>query len=182
MINYPSTMGREAFGSPAPPLLSGGVAASVHLMSHHRPRTRWHGGCLVAVAALLAVTGCADSSEASDEEGLTLRLVIPDANIREPDVPCSGASGFRYAHPEARFAIQDADGEDVAFGALPEGTAEKAFNIDLGDERQPTVCVMMLDIPDVETLDDHYLVIDERSPVPIRSNPSLDDIPEVVLR
>lgn len=182
MIHYPSTMGREAFGSPAPPLLSGEAAATVHPMAHPWPRARRYGAWLVGVAALLAVTGCADSAETSDEEGLTLRLVIPDANIREPDVPCSGASGYRYAHPDAPFTIEDADGHDVASGTLPEGMAEKAFNIDLGDDRQPTVCVMRVDVQGVDTLDDHYLVIDDRSPVPIRPNPSLDDMPEVVLR
>jgi hypothetical protein len=151
-------------------------------MSHPRPRARRYGAWFVAVAALLTVTGCADGSTASDEDGLLLRLVIPDANIREPDVPCSGASAFRFAHPQAPFTVEDADGQEVASGTLPEGTAEKAFNVDLGDERQPTVCVMMLDVSGVETLDDHYLVIDDRSPIPIRPNPSLDDMPEVVLR
>lgn len=151
-------------------------------MSHPRPRARRRGAWLVAVAALLAVTGCADSSTPSDQEGLTLRLVIPDANIREPDVPCSGASGFRYAHPEAPFTIEGGDGQEVASGTLPEGTAEKAFNIDLGDDRQPTVCVMMLNVRGVETLDDHFLVIGDRLPAPIKPNPSLDGIAEVVLR
>ena len=152
----------------------------MHPMSIPRPAVRRYGAWLIA--ALIPLAGCADSSEASDEAGMTVRLVIPDANIREPDVPCSGASGFRYAHPEAPFTIEDADGQEVASGTLPEGTSEKAFNIDLGEERQPTVCVMMLDVPGVETLDDHFLVIDDGSPFPIRPNQSLDGIPEVTLR
>ncbi|HEU4543846.1 MAG TPA: hypothetical protein VFR23_22115 [Jiangellaceae bacterium] len=151
-------------------------------MSYPRPRVWRFGAWLIVVAALVPLTGCADNPEVSDEAGLTLRLVIPDTNIREPDVPCSGASGFRFAHPQAPFIVEDADGRQVASGTLPEGTAEKAFNIDLGDERQPTVCVMMVEVQGVETLDDHYLVIDDRSPVPIKPNSSLEDIPEVVLR
>jgi hypothetical protein len=150
-------------------------------MSNQPPIVRRCGVLLVAAAALV-LSGCADTSEALDEADLTLRLVIPDAKIRVPGVPCSGASGFRFAHPEAPFAIQDADGREVASGTLPEGSAEKAFNIDLGGERQPTVCVMMVDLQDVDKLDDRYLVIDDRSPLPIRPNSSLDDIPEVVLR
>ena len=148
-------------------------------MSNLRPSVRRCGALLAAAAVLLS--GCADASEA-DEAGLTLRLVIPDAKIRVPGVPCSGASGFRFAHPETPFTIQNADGEEVASGELPEGVAEKAFNIDLGEERQPTVCVMMLNIPGVDTLDDHSLVIEDRSPVPIVPNPDLDGMPEVTLR
>ena len=151
-------------------------------MSNPRRAARRCGSWLVAVAALVPLAGCAGSSEASDDPAVTLRLVIPDANIREPDAPCSGASGFRFAHPQAPFTIENADGDDVASGTLPEGHAEKAFNIDLGDERQPTVCVMMVDVQGVETLDDHFFVIDDRSPVPINPNPSLDGIAEVVLR
>jgi len=154
----------------------------VQSMSIPRPANLRYGAWLIAVAALVPLAGCAGGSEATDDSAATLRLVIPDANIREPDVPCSGASGFRFAHPEAPFTIEDADGDEVASGALPEGKAEKAFNIDLGDERQPTVCVMMVDVQGVETLDDHFFVIDDRSPVPIKPNPSLDGIPEVVLR
>jgi hypothetical protein len=151
-------------------------------MANPRPAIQRYGAWLIAVAALMPLAGCEGSSQASDDAGLTLRLVIPDSNIREPDVPCSGASGFRFAHPEAPFTIEDAGGEAVATGTLPEGKAEKAFNIDLGDERQPTVCVMMVDVRGVETLDDHFFVIDDRSPLPINPNPSLDGIPEVVLR
>jgi hypothetical protein len=151
-------------------------------MSNARAGARRYAASLVAVAAVLPLAGCADSSQASDDAGVTLRLVIPDSNIREPDVPCSGASGFRFAHPEAPFTIEDADGDEVASGTLPEGKAEKAFNIDLGDERQPTVCVMMVEVQGVETIDDHLFVIDDRSPVPINPNPSLDGMPEVVLR
>lgn len=136
----------------------------------------------VAAAGLL-VAGCAaEPATGVATDGLAVRLVIPDANIRQPDVPCSGARAFRFAHPGAPYSIEDPDGREVAAGELPEGLAEQAFTFDMGDARQPTVCVMTLPIPDVESVDGHALVIADRRPVPIRPNPNLDDVPEVVLR
>lgn len=142
----------------------------------------------VAVAVIGLLAGCggqaapaaADGTAAAG--GVGLRLVIPDANIREPDSPCSGARGFRFAHPQAPYSVQDATGREVASGVLPEGTAEEASTIDFGEARQPTVCVMVVEVPGIEALDGHSLVIDGRSPVPIRPNSSLDGMPEVVLR
>ena len=161
-------MGRETVRSPAPRTHDMGVARVA-----------------VAVAAVLVLLGgCSDGDATPDEgtAGLTLRLVVPDGNIREPEVPCSGARGYRYAHPEAPFLIEDANGQEVASGTLPEGRAEKAFTLDLGDQRQPTVCVMMLDVPGVESLDGHVLVIDDHRPVPIQINRNLGNIPEAVLQ
>jgi hypothetical protein len=135
----------------------------------------------VATAVIGALAGCG-GQPADEDSVVALRVVIPDENIREPGTPCSGAHGFRFAHAQAPYAVQDATGNEVAAGVLPEGNAEKAFTLDLGEARQPTVCVMMVDVPGVETLDGHWLVIDDRSPVPIEPNPDLDGIPEVVLR
>lgn len=139
----------------------------------------------VVVMALCAVAlaACADSSESrADEPALTVRLVIPDFNIREPGVECSGASGFRFAHPEAEFTVQDPSGTTVSTGTLPQGVAERAFTVDLGDEqRQPTVCVMSVEIAGVGSVDGHSIVIADHSPVSIVPNPTLDDIPEAVL-
>jgi hypothetical protein len=151
-------------------------------MANRSPSSSWRHALGIAAAALLSLSACGSDADAEAEAGVGLRLVIPDTNIREPDVPCSGARAFRFAHPQAPFAVEDESGTVVATGELPEGRAEKAFNIDLGDQRQPTVCVMTLDVPDVESLDGHSLVIADRSPIPIGSNPSLDDVPEVVLR
>jgi hypothetical protein len=129
------------------------------------------------------LSGCSGAgSEAASESGLTVRLVIPDGNIRPPDVPCTGAGGFRYAHPEASYVVENAAGRAVASGSLPQGTSEKAWNVDLGGRRQPTVCVMMLEVTGVESVDHYTLSIDGRPPKPIRPNRNLDDIPEVVLR
>jgi hypothetical protein len=150
-------------------------------MSKPRQSVRRCGAVLIAAAALI-LTGCADSSEAADEADLTLRLVIPDGNIREPGATCSGARAFRFAHPQTPYVIQDADGTEVASGTLPDGVAETTLDEDLGDIRQPTVCVMTLEIPGVESLEGHSLVIDDRSPSPIAINPDLEDTVEVVLQ
>jgi hypothetical protein len=143
----------------------------------------WRVALLSVVAVAAALGGCASAeTESSSDPSVTVRLVIPDGNIRPPDVPCTGAGGFRYAHPEASYAIEDPAGQTVASGSLPQGTSEKAWDLDLGDRRQPTMCVMMLEVTGVETVDDYRLSIDGRPPKPIRPNPNLDDIPEVVLR
>jgi hypothetical protein len=65
---------------------------------------------------------------------------------------------------------------------LPEGVAEQAFTFDMGDARQPTVCIMMLTLAGVDSVENHTLVIGDRQPLPIRPNRNLDDVPEVVLR
>jgi hypothetical protein len=147
-----------------------------------QPRARaW----LLALAAVLlaGTAGCSGSdSEAATEPGLSVRLVVPDGNLRPPDVPCTGAGGFRYAHPEASYEIADASGDVVASGALPSGRSEAEWNVDLGDRRQPTVCVMMLEVSGLDSVRGHTLSIDGRPPKPIKPNPNLDDLPEVVLR
>lgn len=137
----------------------------------------------VVLAACLGVAGlpAACSGTAASSETQAVRLVVPDANIREPSDPCSGARAFRYAHPEAAYEVV-ADGDVLAAGALPEGQAEKAFSIDLGSDRQPTVCVMSLEIPASVDLAGAELMIGDHGPVPIEPNPALDDVPEAVLR
>jgi hypothetical protein len=142
----------------------------------------WRAGVVSGAVALTALVGCAAGDSESSETSLTVRLVIPDGNIRPPDVPCSGAGGFRYAHPEASYAIENAGGRTVASGSLPQGTSEVARNMDLGEQQQPTVCVMLIEVPGLESVDNYSLSIDGRPPKPIRPNHNLDDIPEVVLR
>lgn len=140
---------------------------------------------VVAALCVVALTACAGEPGGdgdADEPSVTVRLVIPDGNIRQPGVSCSGASAFRFAHPEAEFAVQDPSGTTVSTGTLPQGVAEKAFTIDLGDDqRQPTACVMSVEIVGVSSVDGHSFVIADHSPVPIIPNPTLDDIPEAVL-
>lgn len=137
---------------------------------------------VLGVVALAACSGESGESGASDEPSVVVRLVIPDGNIREPGAGCSGAAAFRFAHPDAEYTLLDPSGATVSTGTLPQGIAEKAFTIDLGDDqRQPTACVMSLEVAGVSSVDGHSLVVADHSPVPIRPNPTLDDIPEAVL-
>ncbi|MFW6091304.1 MAG: hypothetical protein ACODAF_05465 [Actinomycetota bacterium] len=140
---------------------------------------------VLGVLGVLGGAGCASGGAAagtsSAEPSVTIRLVVPDANIREPGATCAGAGAYRYAHPEAPYAVEDTAGEPVATGVLPQGRAEKAWSMDMGDSRQPTVCVMMLEVPGLDSADGHSLAIGDRDPEPIEPNPNLDDIPEVVL-
>jgi hypothetical protein len=148
-----------------------------------RMRRRSRSAVLASVVALAVSAGCSGSgTDSADGSGLTVRLVVPDGNVRPPDVPCTGAGGFRYAHPEASYAIADLSGSVVATGSLPSGRSEPMSNLDLGDERQPTVCVMMLDVSGLESVRGFTLAIDGRPSKPIRPNRNLDGIPEVVLR
>lgn len=136
------------------------------------------------VLSVVALTACSGEpgEAAADEPSVTVRLVIPDGNIREPGATCGGASAFRFAHPDAEYTLLDPSGATVSTGTLPQGVAEKAFTIDLGDDqRQPTTCVMSVEVVGVSSVEDHSLVIADHSPVPIRPNPNLDDIPEAVL-
>lgn len=136
----------------------------------------------LCVAVFAACASEPDEPDTADDPSVTVRLVIPDGNIRVPGVSCSGASPFRFAHPEAEFAVLDPSGETVSTGTLPQGVAEKALTIDLGDDqRQQTVCVMSVEVAGVSSLDGHSLAVADHSPVPIRPNPNLDDVPEVVL-
>lgn len=136
---------------------------------------------MLVAAGMLAGCGAEEPPDGA-RQGAALRLVIPDTSIRQPDVPCSGARAFRFAHPGAPYSVHDPDGHEVASGELPEGVAEQAFTFDMGDAQQPTVCVMTLDVAGVASLDEHSIVIGARRPVPIRPNPNLDNVPEVVLR
>jgi hypothetical protein len=145
--------------------------------------------CLLATAVVPLIGGCVDGGAGDRNEigvaasaaELTVRLVIPDGNIREAGASCAGAGAYRFAHPEAPFVVEDDAGVPLSSGTLPHGTAEKAFMLEAGVSRQPTICVMMLEVPGLETVDGHALVIDERSPVPIKVNAELGDQPEVVL-
>ena len=142
------------------------------------------GAVLAAILGAATLAGCAgtpDGEAAASPSGTELRLVIPDMNIREAGAPCSGAGGYRFARPQAPYLIQDADGREIASGTLPEGTAEQAFTEDLGVDREPTVCVMMIEVPGLDSLDGHSMVVDDYLPVEIVPNRNLDDIPEVVL-
>ena len=93
----------------------------------------------------LALAGCASGDD--DTRSADIQLVIPDNNIREEGVECAGARPFREVRRGAPFTVEAGNGEVVAEGELPAGTAENADpSVDWGVERIPTVCVMELEV------------------------------------
>jgi hypothetical protein len=96
-----------------------------------------------AVAATLVVAaGCSGSDDAT-----SIRLVVPDKNIREEGVECAGARPFEHVHAGAEYTVEDGNGNVVADGELPAGRAENAEpEIDWEVERIPTFCVVELEV------------------------------------
>jgi hypothetical protein len=93
-------------------------------------------------AALAACAGCSGSDDAT-----SIRLVVPDKNIRVEGVECAGALPFQHVHAGARFTIEADDGAVVAEGTLPAGHAENADpEIDWEVDRIPTFCVLDFDV------------------------------------
>ncbi|MFJ2033640.1 hypothetical protein [Streptosporangium sp. NPDC087985] len=139
-----------------------------------------------AVGALLLgatfVTGCASESHAADVETQTIRLIIPDGNLRPLGTSCAGAGPYRFAHQEAPFAIEDGNGNEVARGVLPAGTSEKIMDVDFGAvKRQPTMCVMLLKVDAVRKPDEYLMVIDGRAALPIKKSDNVGIAGEVVV-
>jgi hypothetical protein len=101
------------------------------------------GGIAAALAAaLVAAAGCSGA-----DDGTSIRLVVPDKNLRAEGVECAGARPFQHVHAGATYAIEGADGTVVADGTLPAGRAENAEpEIDWEVERIPTFCVVELDV------------------------------------
>ena len=102
-------------------------------------------GLAAALAALLvAAAGCSLSGE---EAETSIRLVVPDKNVRAEGVECAGARPFEHVHPGAPFTIEAGDGTVVADGELPVGHAENAEpEIDWGVDRIPTFCVLDFEV------------------------------------
>ena len=99
-------------------------------------------GIAATLAGLLLAAGCGGS-----DPGTSIRLVVPDKNIREEGVECAGARPFEQVHAGASYAVEDADGTVVADGELPAGRAENAEpEIDWEVERIPTFCVLEFDV------------------------------------
>jgi hypothetical protein len=96
----------------------------------------------VALGAFVAA-GCGSSTGA----GTSIRLVVPDKNVRAEGVECAGARPFHHVHKGAPFTIEGGDGIEIADGTLPVGYAENAEpGIDWGVERIPTYCVLDFDV------------------------------------
>jgi hypothetical protein len=92
--------------------------------------------------AALAAAGCGGG----DGVDAKLRIVVPDNNIREEGVECSGARPFRAIHRGTSYSVE-AGGGVVAEGELPGGRAENADpSVDWGVELIPTYCVFDVDV------------------------------------
>jgi hypothetical protein len=99
----------------------------------------------VAVALALGVAVLAGCGGSDDDT--SIRLVVPDKNIRAEGVECAGARPFQHIHAGAPFTIEADDGTVVAEGELPAGKAENAEpDVDWGVERIPTYCVLELEV------------------------------------
>ena len=114
------------------------------------------------IALLLCIAGVACSGDDGVEHRITLE--VQDGWIREPGSECAGSRPFLYVHREAPFEVQDANGDTVDSGRLPEGTAVEAANEDLEVPRVPTFCrfEFTLSLPEG---DDYRLVLEEGDPL-----------------
>jgi hypothetical protein len=89
---------------------------------------------------------------------------VPDNNVREEGIECSGARPFRAIHRGTHFEIR-AGGEVVADGELPQGRSVNAEpGVDWGVPRIPTHCVFDLDV-ELPEREAYELVLPEVLPV-----------------
>ena len=131
----------------------------------------------LAAVAVALLAGCGGG-----DDGERIRLVIPDNNIRDEGVECSGARPFQQLHRGTPFRIEDAEGEVVADGALPSGLAENADpRIDWESKRMPTVCVMELEVELPEHAS-YRLVLPETAPLEFARERLEDEPVELVVR
>jgi hypothetical protein len=119
-----------------------------------------------AAACLLLATAACAGDESGEETSPTsagasaasIRLVIPDNNIRAEGVECAGARPFEDIHAGAAYSFEAADGTEIVAGTLPAGRAENAEpGTDWGVEEIPTVCVMLLELPEVPEAEGYRL-------------------------
>jgi hypothetical protein len=114
----------------------------------------------LAVLAVLALAACGGSGGIDAR----LRVVVPDKNIREEGIECSGARPFRAIHRGTDFEIR-AGGEVVADGELPQGRSVNAEpDVEWGVPRIPTHCVFDLDV-ELPERTAYELVLPEMLPV-----------------
>jgi hypothetical protein len=119
----------------------------------------------LAACCLLALLAAGCSVGGDDTGAAHVRVVIPDNNIREEGVECSGARPFRQIRRGTAFTVEDGAGEVVAEGELPSGRAENADpSVDWGVDRIPTVCVMELEL-DLPERQHYRLLLPDTVPV-----------------
>jgi hypothetical protein len=118
------------------------------------------GGIAAALAGLLLAAGCGGG-----DPDTSIRLVVPDENIRAEGVECAGARPFEHIHAGAPFTIEAGDGTVVAEGTLPAGHAVNAEpETDWGVERIPTFCVLELEV-DLPERPRYRLVLEDSRPL-----------------
>jgi hypothetical protein len=87
----------------------------------------------------LVVAAC--SADEGPRLEYSVELEVRDGWVREPGTGCSGSRPFLYVHRGTGYRVEDqAGGEVLASGTLPEGTAVEALREDLGVPRVPTFC------------------------------------------
>ncbi|WP_116947437.1 hypothetical protein [Jiangella endophytica] len=142
-----------------------------------------------ALAAVIPVVlaGCSGSSDeasgasGADEAGV-VRVLIPDGNLRRLGEPCNGAGAFRSVHAEATFTVEDGDGVEVARGELPGGTAEQMMDVSFREGmRQPTMCVMNVDVEGLTSSDGFEFVVGDGFTAPIEPSDDTELIGEVLI-
>ncbi|RIQ12667.1 hypothetical protein [Jiangella rhizosphaerae] len=139
-----------------------------------------------ALAAVVAAAACGgpsdDSSAGGSEESGVVRVLIPDGNLRRLGEPCNGAGAFRSIHAEAAFTVEDGDGVEVARGELPSGSAEKMMDVSFREGmRQPTMCVMEVDVEGLTSIDGRTFVVGDGFEAPIEPSEDAGLIGEVLI-
>jgi hypothetical protein len=126
---------------------------------------------------LLALTVIALAAGCGDDDSTTIRLVIPDNNIRVEGVECAGATPFERVHRGTPFTIDDGAGEVLVEGELPAGVSENVDpSVDWGVERIPTNCVMELDV-DLPERARYRLRVADEPPLAFESSVVAGDAP-----
>lgn len=146
------------------------------------------GRAALAVAAIpVLLGGCSGSSDDAEASGSgsetgVVRVLIPDGNLRRLGEPCNGAGAFRSVHAEAAFTVEDGDGVEVARGELPGGTAEKMMDVSFREGmRQPTMCVMDVDVEGLTSADGYEFVVGDGFTAPIEPSEDAELIGEVLI-
>lgn len=106
-----------------------------------------------------------------------MRFTIRDGVLRDAGDECGGTGSFSGVHATAPFDIVDADGVVVASGVLPQGRAEKSFDVDFGDLAEPTECEIDIEVPGVSDFDGLSIRVEGERPVAILDPHPEDDEP-----
>ena len=115
------------------------------------------------VIAAAAVAGCSDHT-APHGSALTVRVIVPDVQLRPPGSVCYGTGAFADVNPSGSFRL--AAGRSTVTGSVPAGQAAKAYDKDFGHAAKvPTVCVLALTMASVPAAVDYTLTVSGQAPV-----------------